>query len=226
MPVYQLPDEIAFPHPSLAEDEGLLAVGGDLSPERLLTAYANGIFPWYSEGDPIMWWSPDPRLVMYPQSFKVSKSLRQRMNSGQYRISMDTSFPEVIRACASIFRKDEEGTWIVPEMEEAYIALHRLGFAHSVEVWDEEELCGGLYGVSIGAVFFGESMFHKQRDASKIAFYHLCQFCIENGLSLIDAQVQTEHLMRLGACQISREQFLSELDEAVEKPSIRGPWTY
>lgn len=225
MPVYQLPEEIVFPHPEEAEKDGLLAVGGDLRPERLLTAYANGIFPWYADENPVLWWSPDPRLILYPEEIKVSKSLKQSLRSKKIKVSADTAFEQVIRACAVVPRGDDEGTWIVDEMLEAYIRLHQLGFAHSIEVWKDEKLVGGLYGVSIGAAFFGESMFYKERDASKVALFHLCEFCKRKGIELIDAQVQTDHLQRMGAVLIPREHFLEKLEDLVQKPTHRGSWS-
>lgn len=225
MAVFALTDELAFPDPALAEPDGLLAVGGDLSPERLLLAYANGIFPWYNSDNPILWWSPDPRMVLYPDRFKLHKSLRQSIRSKAFRITADTAFSQVIEACASIPRKEDSGTWILPEMQEAYLRLHTLGFAHSVEVWEDTKLCGGLYGVSIGRAFFGESMFFHCPDASKIALYQLCQFCLASGIRLIDAQMHTAHLERLGAVLVPGKQFRSELAEAMEAESLRGAWT-
>lgn len=225
MAVFALTDELAFPDPALAEPDGLLAVGGDLSPERLLLAYANGIFPWYNNDSPILWWSPDPRMVLYPDRFKLHKSLQQRLRSKAFRITADTAFPLVIEACASIPRKEDSGTWILPEMQEAYLRLHTLGFAHSVEVWGENKLCGGLYGISIGGAFFGESMFFHCPDASKIALYQLCQFCLDEGIGLIDAQMHTSHLERLGAVLVPGEQFRKELAQAMEAESLRGAWT-
>jgi leucyl/phenylalanyl-tRNA--protein transferase len=171
MPVYQLPKEPLFPHPSEAVDDGLLAIGGDLSPERLVAAYASGIFPWYGDDDPILWWSPDPRLVLYPEKFKVSKSLRQTLNKKPFEIRIDFAFEEVIDNCSKIPRKEQHGSWITDEMKLAYIKMFDLGLAHSIETWEGNKLVGGLYGLSLGNAFFGESMFHKRKDASKIAFY-------------------------------------------------------
>jgi leucyl/phenylalanyl-tRNA--protein transferase len=225
MAVYALTEDLAFPDPALAEPDGLLAVGGDLSPERLLLAYANGIFPWYNNESPILWWSPDPRMVLYPGQFKLHKSLRQKIQSRALRITADTAFPQVIAACASIPRKEDTGTWILPEMQDAYIQLHTLGFAHSVEVWEQDKLCGGLYGVSLGRAFFGESMFFHCPDASKIALYQLCQFCLATGIQLIDAQMHTPHLERLGAILLPGHRFRAELAKAMETESLRGAWT-
>jgi leucyl/phenylalanyl-tRNA--protein transferase len=224
MPVYQLPDEIIFPDPAEAEPEGLLAVGGDLEPQRLLTAYANGIFPWYSEQEPILWWSPDPRLVMFPRKFKISHSLKQKVKKNIFTIKWDTAFEQVINACAETERRDEDGTWITEEMKKAYINLFRLGFAHSAECYSDDKLVGGLYGVSIGKAFFGESMFHTVTDASKVALYHLVEKAKEFGFLFIDSQVETEHLVSLGAELIPRKEYLKMLDHAVEFPTRRGKW--
>ncbi|MCX6249079.1 MAG: leucyl/phenylalanyl-tRNA--protein transferase [Bacteroidetes bacterium] len=224
MPVYQLPDEILFPDPSESEPEGLLAVGGDLKPERLLTAYASGIFPWYSENEPILWWSPDPRLVLFPQNFKSSHSLNQKIKKNIFTVRWDTDFEQVIHACAETERRNETGTWISKEMKDAYIELHRLGFAHSVEIYVEGKLAGGLYGVSLGRAFFGESMFHMVTDASKIALYFLIQKMKEFEFLFIDSQVETEHLVSLGAELIPRKKYLKLLNEAIKYPTIKGKW--
>jgi leucyl/phenylalanyl-tRNA--protein transferase len=224
MPVYALNTEIVFPDPNLADDHGLLAVGGDLRPERLVLAYANGIFPWYSDGDPIMWWSPDPRLILYPENFKVSKSLRQTLRNGNFEIKYDTDFGNVIDYCAKIPRNGEEGTWITDEMKKAYIDLHRTGFAHSVETYRDGKLVGGLYGVSLGKAFFGESMFHLERDASKVALYNLIEKIKGWNFRFIDAQIETNHLKSLGAVTISRAEYLNILEEAINWPTKRGKW--
>jgi leucyl/phenylalanyl-tRNA---protein transferase len=224
MPVYQLPDEIIFPDPEQAEPEGLLAVGGDLSPDRLLTAYANGIFPWYSEDDPILWWSPDPRLVLFPNNFRLSRSLHQTLKKNIFTVKTDTDFEAVITACAEIERKHEDGTWITEEMKSAYIDLHKKGFAHSIESYFEGKLVGGLYGVSLGRAFFGESMFHRKTDASKVALYHLVQKAKEFEFIFIDSQVETNHLMSLGAALIPRKNYLKHLREAMKFPTHWGKW--
>lgn len=224
MPVFQLPDEILFPDPSLAEPDGLLAVGGDLSSERLLTAYANGIFPWYSEHEPILWWSPDPRLVLFPQKFKISHSLHQKIKKNVFSVRMDSNFEQVISACAETERRHEDGTWITEEMKVAYIELHHKGFAHSVESYFDGKLVGGLYGVSLGKAFFGESMFHTMTDASKFALYHLVEKAKESGFIFIDSQVETEHIVSLGAELIPRENYLKLLNEAMQFPSYKGIW--
>ncbi|QBQ53607.1 leucyl/phenylalanyl-tRNA--protein transferase [Nitrosococcus wardiae] len=214
-----------FPDPRLAlsEPNGLLAVGGDLSPERLITAYRKGIFPWYNQGQPILWWSPDPRLVLFPEQLHISRSLRKRLRRGTYRVTLDQDFPGVIQACASP-RRDEEGTWITAEMESAYFRLHRIGIAHSVEAWEEDKLIGGLYGVSIGRIFFGESMFSQRPDASKVALVYLCRQLQQWGFPLLDCQIQSEHLQRLGAQTIPRDEFLHWLQQFCNTPSIKGPW--
>ena len=215
MPVFQLPEEIVFPKPELAEPDGLLAVGGDLSPERLLTAYAHGIFPWYSQGQPVLWWSPDPRLVLFPEEFKRHKNLRRLVKSGKFSVTLDADFESVIEACSRVERPGQEGTWITPAMQDAYTRLHRLGLAHSVECRLEGKLVGGLYGVALGKVFFGESMFHTVTDASKVALWHLVDFLLENGFKLIDAQQDTPHLRSLGARTISRREFLNLLKKYI-----------
>ncbi len=206
---------VEFPDPTLANDEGLLAAGGDLSPETLLAAYARGIFPWYAEDQPILWWSPDPRMVLFPDEFHCSKRLARRMRQNIYAISFDTAFEAVISVCADIPRRGETGTWILPDMKEAYCRLHQLGHAHSVEVWSndhmEDELVGGLYGVLLNRVFFAESMFSRKTDASKMALAALCERAIHEGWKLIDCQFYTDHLHGLGACEISREDFLQRI---------------
>jgi leucyl/phenylalanyl-tRNA--protein transferase len=212
----------AFPDVEFAliEPNGLLALGADLSVERLLYAYRHGIFPWYSEDQPILWWSPDPRMVLEPQQFHISRSLHKRLRNKQYRITRDQDFAAVVRACAQP-RTPEGGTWILPEMFDAYVELHALGHAHSVEIWLEDELVGGIYGVSIGQVFFGESMFSRRSDTSKMALAHLCTL----GYQLIDCQVPSEHLISLGAVLISRSVFCARLTElcALQSPQKMQP---
>ncbi len=224
MTVYQLPEQHIFPSPEDAAPEGLLAVGGDLSPKRLLLAYTMGVFPWYSTEDPILWWSPDPRLILEPENLKVSKSLRRTIAKKNLSITMDQEFETVINKCATAKRKDD-GTWIVKEMIEAYIELHQKGFAHSVEVWENDELVGGLYGVSIGKAFFGESMFSTASNASKVALVYLVSILKGWGFSCIDCQMKTEHLVRMGAHEISRHDFLKLLKESVKGTTRIGKWT-
>jgi len=224
MALYTLTDKNIFPDPSLAEKNGLLAIGGDLEINRLIMAYASGIFPWYSEGEPILWWSPDPRMVLYPSQLKVSKSLRNTLRNSSYKITFDQRFVEVIRQCATTRRIGQKGTWITPEMEIAYIELHHAGLAHSCEVLENDNLIGGLYGVSLGKAFFGESMFHKKPDASKIALYYLVQKLVDWNFHFVDAQVETAHMKSLGAANISRSFFLEQLRQALKYPTIKGKW--
>lgn len=224
--LFQLDDnDYAFPSAELAEKDGLLAIGGDLSPMRLLTAYANGIFPWYSDGEPILWWSLDPRLIIRPGEMKVSKSLRHTLRSGKFEVKIDTRFRSVMTHCANTPREGQQGTWIVKDMVEAYCRLHEMGFAHSFETYQEGKLVGGLYGLSIGKVFFGESMFHTVADASKVAFYHLHLFLQSHDFELIDCQQETPHLKSLGAYAIPRHEYLKELEKLVLEPSLMGAWS-
>jgi len=202
-----------FPHVSLADEDGLLALGGTLSPQRLLTAYQSGIFPWFSGNQPVLWWSPDPRMVLYLKDFKISKSLRQKIKSNRFKVTFNTAFAEVIQACAQVKRKGETGTWITKNMQQAYIELHNLGVAKSVEIWENDLLVGGLYGIDLPEkkVFCGESMFHKITDGSKIALYYLVDSLKKKDYLLIDCQVHTQHLESMGAKEISRETFISIL---------------
>lgn len=219
-----------FPSPELAADEpnGLLAVGGDLSPPRLLAAYRLGIFPWFSDDQPILWWTPDPRAVLFPEQLKVSRSLRKTLRKGRFQVTLDKAFVDVIEACSlprPTLNGEESGTWITNEMKRAYIHLHELGYAHSAECWLEGELVGGLYGVAIGKVFFGESMFTQVSDASKVAFVHLVRQLQKWGFALIDCQVSSEHLKSLGAEEIPRSQFQKLLEKyCKESPLQPGPW--
>lgn len=215
MSIALLSDEMSFPPPELAEEDGLLAVGGDLSQERLLKAYSMGIFPWYSEDSPILWWSPDPRLVLFPAELRVSRSLRQCLKKGLFTVTMNRAFEQVMRACAEASRTGQSGTWITEEMISAYTGLHCLGYAHSVESWHEGTLVGGLYGVMLGRVFFGESMFSVMSNASKVAFVTFIEQLKQKGVGLIDCQVRTEHLLRLGAREIPRATFLKTLEKAL-----------
>jgi leucyl/phenylalanyl-tRNA--protein transferase len=223
MPVYRLPDQPTFPSAEHAEKSGLLAVGGDLSPERLLAAYREGIFPWYSDGEPLLWWSPDPRFVLFPEELRVSRSMRQFLKKQPFRITFDQAFRNVIAACRKP-RPGQDGTWITQAMQEAYIALYDLGYAHSVEVWQEELLVGGLYGVSIGHTFFGESMFSTRANASKTALITLISGLKDLRFDLIDCQVETPHLGSLGARLIPRKEFRSLLKESLRHETFRGNW--
>jgi len=224
MPVFLLDNSLIFPDPKYAEPNGLLAVGGDLRAERLLLAYQNGIFPWYSEGSPILWFSPDPRLVLMLDEFKISTSLRKIIKSNTFGVKFDTCFTQVIVQCAMTKRKGQDGTWITDDMIEAYIKLHREGYAHSVETFHEEILVGGLYGVSLGGAFFGESMFHTRSNASKVALYNLVQKLRSMDFDFIDSQVSTEHSKSFGAKEIGRDSFLSMLGRTLRKETIIGKW--
>lgn len=208
---------------ALAAPNGLLCAGGDLSPARILDAYAHGIFPWFSEGDPILWWSPDPRMVLFPEELRVSRSLRKALERGVYETRFDTSFRRVMEECAQP-RDGQGGTWIVPEMIAAYTALHELGHAHSVESWRDGQLVGGLYGMALGKVFFGESMFARATDASKVALARLVERLRRERYRLIDCQQATGHLASLGAREIPREEFVQRLGESVEVPARGDPW--
>jgi leucyl/phenylalanyl-tRNA---protein transferase len=225
VPIFRLAREPVFPEPRHAEPDGLLAVGGDLSPQRLLTAYADGIFPWYSDGSPILWWSPDPRLVLDPAELHVPRSLERTLRRGRYGVRADTAFGQVIRRCAESPRPGQNGTWITGEMIDAYEELHRLGYAHSFEAWEGGALAGGLYGVSLGGAFFGESMFADRPDASKAAFVRAVRWLDREGVRLVDCQVATEHLARFGAREIPRDVFLTRLEAALRQPTLRGRWS-
>jgi len=226
MPIFLLSERLEFPPPRLAGPDGLLAVGGDLSVERLLLAYRQGIFPWFGEGDPIIWWSPDPRLVLFPEDLATSRRLKRTLRRRQFRVTMDCAFHEVIRACAQTRIRQNEGTWIVREMIDAYCRLHLAGYAHSVESWYDGRLAGGLYGVSLGGCFFGESMFTRVSNASKIAFVTLVEHLSRLSFDLIDCQVHTEHLVRFGARHIARERFLNLLAESLQGPTLIGSWQF
>lgn len=224
MPVFRLGELPVFPPPHLAEAGGLLAVGGDLSPARLIEGYRQGIFPWYSEGQPIWWHSPDPRFVLEPEKLHVPRSLKKIVRRGDYEVRFDTSFPEVMRACARVPRPRQRGTWITRAMERAYHELFERGVAHSAEAWKDGRLVGGLYGVSLGDVYFGESMFAEAPDASKVAFVVLARWMRARGIALIDSQVHTEHLERFGAEEWPRDRYLARLHELVDHPTRYGPW--
>jgi leucyl/phenylalanyl-tRNA--protein transferase len=219
--------DLRFPPVATASPEGLLAVGGDLRPERLLEAYRHGIFPWYSAGQPILWWSPDPRAVLFPHEIDISRSLRKTLRAQKFALRMDTAFRAVMQACAAPRGTgDDAGTWITPDMIEAYCRLYELGYAHSIESWQDGMLVGGLYGVALGGVFFGESMFSRVSDASKVAFVHLVRQLEKWGFSLIDCQQDTAHLARFGARPIPRSEFLQRLAVALRKPDRPGPWRF
>ena len=226
MPIYLLSDDLAFPSPQLAQKEGLLAVGGDLSQERLLLAYRMGIFPWHSEYEPILWWSPDPRLVLYPGELRVSKSLQKTIKKGLFRVTADQAFEAVINACAQSRTSTDEGTWIVEEMIDAYCNLHESGFAHSVEAWHGDRLAGGLYGVLLGRCFFGESMFTHVSNASKVAFVALVKHLQALNFDLIDCQVTTPHLLKFGAREIPRARYLNELKKSLKLRTLKGHWSF
>jgi leucyl/phenylalanyl-tRNA--protein transferase len=226
MPVYLLSEALKFPHPRFASREGLLAVGGDLSMERLLLAYRHGIFPWFSEGEPLLWWSPDPRLVLFPHEFKVSKSLKKIINRSLFDITIDRVFRRVITECAESRVEQKEPTWIVGGMIDAYCRLHESGFAHSVEAWQDGKLVGGLYGVSLGKCFFGESMFAAVSNASKVAFAWLVGFLKSYAFHMIDCQVTTKHLISMGAKEIPRDRFLTLLQTSLKEPTMKGKWQY
>ncbi len=221
MPIYKLPEsEVYFPDPNLAEDDGMLAVGGDLSTLRLITAYANGIFPWYNPEDPILWWSTNPRLVLFPKDFIARKSLMQTIRNKGYIIKFDTDFETTINNCSTARRNDDLGTWISNEIKEAYIKLFELGFAHSVEVYKDNIQVGGLYGVQVGSVFSGESMYSNVRDTSKVALYYLCKNAEKLNIEMIDSQTTTKHMITLGAKEISRIEYLDFLRNSIDKYGI------
>jgi leucyl/phenylalanyl-tRNA--protein transferase len=224
VPVYRLGRELAFPPPEAAEPGGLLAVGGDLEPERLLLAYAQGIFPWYDDSTPILWHSPDPRMVLLPRELHVSRSLDRTLRRRRFELSLDRAFPRVIAACAEAPRRRGQGTWITAAMRAAYVRLHEQGFAHSAEAWCDGELAGGVYGVALGGCFFGESMFARRSDASKAAFASLVRQLERWGFELVDCQVANPHLERLGAREWPRARFLRHLRKALARETRRGPW--
>ena len=214
-----------FPPLDQTLPNGLLAAGGSLSAQRLLAAYRHGIFPWFNAGEPILWWSPDPRMVLLPHEFKISRSLRKTLHDKSYEIRTDSAFEQVMRACAAP-RTGQDGTWIQPDMIAAYSELHQMGMAHSVEVWIDKELVGGLYGVSIGRMFYGESMFSRHANASKIALAHLCSQLQRWGFSMIDCQMNTPHLASLGAREIPRTEFIHRLQELIHYPNRISPWHF
>lgn len=216
-PIWLEPEDNSynFPHPdnALTDPDGLLAIGGDLSPERIVMAYLNGIFPWYSPGQPILWWSPNPRAVLFPEKLHISKSLKKIIRKKTFTTTINQAFEQVIYACAQTPRKEQDGTWITDDMQQAYLYLHKLGIAHSAECWQNGQLVGGLYGIALGKVFFGESMFSRQSNASKVAFVHLLDELKKSNYALIDCQVTTDHLLSLGAEEIPRSQFLKLIEQ-------------
>ncbi len=216
---------LEFPDLDEADESGLLAIGGDLSIDRLKLAYSKGIFPWYEKGMPILWWSPDPRMVLFPDKMIISHSLKQSIKKQQFTITIDTAFEEVIKNCAKTPRRGEKGTWITREMKNAYSDLHKAGFAHSAEAWLDGELVGGLYGVAIGKAYFGESMFHHVTNASKVAFYHLVEKLSTWDFKIIDAQVYTNHLESLGGEMIPRSQYIQILEKALLIEDVSGSWS-
>jgi leucyl/phenylalanyl-tRNA--protein transferase len=224
MPVYLLTDKLVFPPAEGASREGVVAVGGDFKPERLLLAYSQGIFPWPTEGMPLLWFSPDPRFVLRPREVHVGRSLGKVLRRDGFEVRFDTAFEAVIRACGLAPRPGQDGTWIQEDLIEGYLELHRLGYAHSVEAWRDGDLVGGLYGVSLGSCFFGESMFAAAPDASKVAFVTLLAHLERWGIGLVDCQVKTAHLARFGGREVSRRDFLVELRRRVAEPTRRGPW--
>ncbi len=224
MPVFRLNENIIFPRPSLAEENGLLAIGGDLRPERLISAYRLGIFPWYSEGDPILWWFTSPRLVIYPQEFKIPKRLARYMRKPLYHVTMDTDFEQVIEKCASVRTSNEDETWITDEIKSAYLQLHNLGYAHSVECWHGNRLAGGLYGVALDRVFFGESMFTLMSNGSKIALASLVIHLKKSNFGLIDCQMTSDHLLQYGAREIGGRVFRNKLEKFIQTTSPGGTW--
>ena len=226
MTIFRIPKEHFFPHAALAEPNGLLGVGGDLHPNRLLLAYRSGIFPWYSEGQPILWFSPDPRFVLDPNELYVPRSLKQTIRKKKFRITMDLAFEKVIEQCSIKKRDGQFGTWITQDMKESYTQLHNMGIAHSIEAWEDDVLVGGLYGVCIGNLFAGESMFAKRSDASKVAFVYAVHQLIAWGIELIDSQVYTEHLERFGAKEIDRSEYLYMLESLVHADRPAGKWSF
>ena len=224
MPIFELVKDNVFPDPELAENNGIIAIGGDLKPGRLLQAYRMGIFPWFNENDPIVWWSPDPRMVLHPSELRVSHSLRKILKERLFEVTYDNDFEAVIENCKAQKRPGQKGTWITKEIKEAYIRLHRLGYAHSVEVYKDGIIVGGLYGLSLGSMFSGESMFSKVSNASKTGFIILVKKLHSIGFTMIDCQIYTRHLASLGAKEISRKKYLRELDSCLEKNTFKGNW--
>ena len=224
MSVYLLPEEPVFPPVEEAEPDGLIAIGGDLSMDRLIQAYTHGIFPWFKDEDDVFWYSPNPRMIMFPDQFKVPDSLERIIRGNRFNVKFDTVFDQVIHQCAAAPRPGQDGTWISPDFIDAYIALYAHGFAHSVEVFFQGKLVGGLYGISLGAAFFGESMFFTMSNASKVAFHALVGRCVQYGFKFIDCQVETSHLLGLGATLVDRKDYLFLIEESLKAETIRGRW--
>ena len=217
--------ETHFPSANTASAEGLVAVGGKITPIRVLSAYRQGIFPWYSDDQPVLWWSPEPRAILYPGQIKISRSLRKTLHKGLFRVTADQAFSDVIRNCAGPRRNSPEGgTWITPEMMKTYIQLHQRGYGHSIEVWKEDKLVGGLYGLALGSAFFGESMFSRVADASKVAMVYLARYAESHDIDLIDCQLPTEHLASMGAINITRKKYLSLLEKSLQHEDLTLPW--
>lgn len=224
MTIFKLNSDLIFPDPTQAEPDGLLAIGGDLQVKRILLSYSMGIFPWYSDGQPILWWSPDPRLMILPESLHISKSLKRTIKSHKYVVKFDHCFETIVELCSTVARKGQNGTWITKEMQVAYSKLHQAGFAHSVECYDKGQIVGGLYGVSLGGGFFGESMFSLKSDASKICLATLAQKMVEMKFDFIDCQIPTDHLKRMGAFEVDRKEFLIRLRRTLDKSTYSGSW--
>jgi len=223
-PWYEAHEGFSFPPPDRADPRGIVCTGGNLSPGLLLSAYSQGIFPWYSSGEPLIWWSPDPRFVLFPQELHVSGTMRKIIKKRRFRLSVDQAFGRVIRACSGVKRPGQRGTWIVPDMVDGYERLHALGYAHSAEAWLDDELVGGLYGVSLGSLFFGESMFSLVPDASKAVFIPLVWRLADEGCTLIDSQVRTDHVAGMGGRDIMRSEYLGILSAGIRHPGFRGNW--
>ncbi|MCP4718768.1 MAG: leucyl/phenylalanyl-tRNA--protein transferase [Desulfobacteraceae bacterium] len=223
MPLFRLSERIEFPPACLARSDGLLCIGGDLSTERLLLAYQNGIFPWFSENEPLLWWSPDPRLVLFPETIKISRSLKKVIKRTPLKVTVDNAFEQTIVSCSKP-RRGGQGTWLVKEMIDAYIQLHKHGYAHSIETWHKDSLVGGLYGVTLGGSFFGESMFSLENNASKIALSALANLLNAQGFDMIDCQVTTHHLLKMGAVELPRDVFLKKLIPSITRKMNPDIW--
>ncbi len=224
MPLFKLSETLEFPPAWLSRSDGLLCIGGDLSSKRLILAYKNGIFPWFPKDELLLWWSPDPRLVLFPGDIHVSKSLKKKIKRSPFEIKIDNAFEKTIQSCVLVRKKQDEDTWITPQMVDAYTKLHHLGYAHSIETWRDDNLVGGLYGICIGGSFFGESMFTFESDASKIALAALAKFLKNNNFDIIDCQMTTQHLIHMGAVEISRNSFLDIIEQSVKREDVNNIW--